>query len=87
MYAIDKQNGTGLWRVKKAVSVLTEKHDNAYLLENPGVLTVMNNVTCEHVMSVNFAAVKHNVINSADSSIYVSDDSGRIMKIDIIGDK
>ena len=83
LYAIDKETGKKVWRLTDSVGLLTEKDTKSYVLAKPGLLIVMDNASGEQVLSVNFAAVSRHATNMADSAMYVSDDRGRLMAIQI----
>ena len=82
LYAIDKAGGKELWQVEQGVGLLAEKGSTAYVLARPGVLVVMDNNAGKKLHSVNFAGVSRYVANTTDSTIYVSDDRGRIVSIE-----
>jgi outer membrane protein assembly factor BamB len=81
LYAIDKDSGRMLWQVSEGVGLLAEKDETAYVLAEPGVLAVMDNSTGKKLYTVNFAGVSRYVTNTTDSTVYVSDDRGRVMSI------
>lgn len=82
LYAIDKDSGKMLWQVPEGVGLLAEKGSTVYVFARPGVLVVMDNNTPKKLYSVNFAGVSRHAANTTDSTIYVSDDKGRVMSID-----
>ncbi|RKY11372.1 MAG: hypothetical protein DRP65_04435 [Planctomycetota bacterium] len=81
LYAIDKDSGKMLWQLSKKTGLLAEKAEKAYVLAAPGVLVVMDNETGRKLYSVNFAGVRRYATNTADSTIYVADDRGRVLSI------
>lgn len=81
LYAIDKDSGRMLWQVSEGVGLLAEKDETAYVLAEPGVLAAMDNSTGKKLYTVNFAGVSRYVTNTTDSTVYVSDDRGRVMSI------
>lgn len=76
--AIDKQNGKFIWSLKQGADLLAETSKRAYVITNVGTLVVMDNNTGKSLYSVNFAAVSRYAANTADSKIYIADESGRI---------
>jgi outer membrane protein assembly factor BamB len=83
LYAIDKESGRKIWQVVDSVGILTEKGKKAYVMEKPATLVVMDNETGKQLYSVNVAAVSRHATNMIDSTMYVSDDKGRLMAIQI----
>ena len=83
LYAIDKDSGKMLWQVSEGLGLLAEKDETAYVFAKPGVLAVMDNETGRELYSVNFAGVTRYAANTTDSTIYVSDDKGRVMSINV----
>jgi outer membrane protein assembly factor BamB len=83
LYAVDKESGQMLWQVTGGTGLIAEKDETAYVLAGPGVLVVMNNDTGKELYSVNFAGVSRYAANTTDSTIYVSDDNGRVMSINV----
>lgn len=83
LYAIDKETGRKIWQVVDSVGILTEKDKKAYVLTKPAMLVVMDNESGEQLYSVNVSAVSRHAANMTDSDIYVSDDKGRLMAIQI----
>jgi outer membrane protein assembly factor BamB len=81
LYAIDKDSGRMLWQVSEGIGLLAEKDETAYVLAEPGVLAVMDNSTGKRLYTVDFAGVSRYVTNTTDSTVYVSDDRGRLMSI------
>jgi len=83
LYAIDKDSGKMLWQVSEGLGLLAEKDETAYVFAKPGVLVVMENSTGKKLYTVNFAGVSRYAANTTDSTIYVSDDKGRVMSINV----
>lgn len=83
LYAIDKDSGKMLWQVSEGLGLLAEEDETAYVFAEPGVLVVMENSTGKKLYTVNFAGVSRYAANTTDSTIYVSDDRGRVMSINV----
>ena len=83
LYAVDKESGQMLWQVTGGAGLLAERDETAYIFAKPGVLAVMDNETGQKLYSVNFAGVTRYATNTTDSTIYVSDDKGRVMSINV----
>jgi outer membrane protein assembly factor BamB len=81
LYAVDKMTGESIWNVPEAKDVLTEIDDKSYVFAEPELLVVMNNTTGKEISRVNFNGVTNYAVNTADSTIYVSSRSGRVVSI------
>jgi outer membrane protein assembly factor BamB len=81
IFGVDKEKGEILWKVAKGIGFVTEKGQNAYILAKPGILHVMNNKTGKKEFSVNFSNVSDAAVNLVDSTIYVSDERGRLAAV------
>jgi outer membrane protein assembly factor BamB len=83
LYAIDKETGNKLWKLENSTGLMAEKGDRAYMLENTGVLVVMDNKLSKELYSVNISPVSRHATNTTDSQIYVSDEKGRLVGLNI----
>ncbi len=81
IFGVDKEKGKVLWKVKNGIGFVSEEEHKAYVLAKPGILHVMNNETGKKEFSVNFSNVSDSAVNLVDSTIYVSDEKGRLAAI------
>jgi outer membrane protein assembly factor BamB len=75
---IDKATGKKMWQLAEGIDLLTEAEGKAYVITNTGMLVVINNKDGKQLFSINAEAVSKWAANTADSKIYIADDSGRI---------
>ena len=83
LYAIDKQTGKKVWQLENAVALLTEAANTAYVIADPPLMIVMDNLKAKKLYSVNFAGVSKYAVNTTDSTMYASNDSGKVMSISL----
>lgn len=76
--AINKDTGKLAWEMPKALGLLTEIGDNAYVLTNDEKLVIMNNIKSEQAASLNFQGVTEFTSNVTDSKMYIADKQGRL---------
>ena len=86
LMAIDKTTGKKMWQLAEGIDILTEAAGKAYVITNTGMLVVINNKDGKQLYSINAGAVSNWAANTADSKIYIADDSGRIACIQPIED-
>ncbi|MCX5634631.1 MAG: PQQ-binding-like beta-propeller repeat protein [Planctomycetota bacterium] len=86
LMAIDKTAGKKMWQLAEGIDLLTEAAGKAYVITNTGTLVVINNKDGKQLYSINAGAVSNWAANTADSKIYIADDSGRIACIQPIAD-
>jgi outer membrane protein assembly factor BamB len=87
LMAIDKATGKKIWQLDEGIDLLTEAAGKAYVITNTGLLVVINNKDSKQLYSLNAEAVSKWAANTADSKIYIADDSGRIACLQPIADK
>jgi outer membrane protein assembly factor BamB len=86
LMAIDKTTGKKMWQLPEGIDLLTEAAGKAYVITNTGMLVVINNKDGKQLYSINAEAVSKWAANTADSKIYIADDSGTITCIQPIED-
>jgi len=79
LYAVDKETGQMLWQVPGGIGLLTEKGERAYVFAEPGMLAGFNNNTGRKLFSLDLPGVSAFATNTVDSTIYLGDNSGRLM--------
>jgi outer membrane protein assembly factor BamB len=77
LVAINKASGKLTWEVPGGTDLLAEAGEKAYVISK-GQLVVMDNKKAKRLYSVNFAGVSKHASNTADSKIYIADETGRI---------
>ena len=77
--AIDKESGRLIWQLPEGVDLLAEANGNAYVITNERTLVLMDNKKAKQLYSVNLAKVSKYAPNTADSSIYIADEAGRVV--------
>jgi len=80
LYAVDKETGQMLWQVPGGVGLLTEKGERAYVFAEPGMLAGFNNNTGKKLFCLDMPGVSAFATNTVDSTIYLGDNSGRLMR-------
>jgi len=83
LYAIDKENGGGLWQLKDGIGLLSEDGVSSYVFVQPPMLIRMDNASAKKVYSVNLAGVTRFATNTIDSKMYLSSDKGKVMAVGI----
>jgi outer membrane protein assembly factor BamB len=76
--AIDKETAKPLWQAPGGIGLLAEMGDKAFIINNAGLLTVMDNVKAKKLYSVDMGKAVKFVTNTNDSMIYVADANGRL---------
>jgi outer membrane protein assembly factor BamB len=79
LHAVDKQTKKEIWDLLRDCAVLSEKDSRSYVYVQPGILSVMDNVTGKEVLSVNIAGVDRFAVNMTDSKVYLADKNGRVL--------
>jgi len=81
LYAVDKESGRAVWNLPRGVGVLTEAGSRAFVYELPGMLNVMDNSTGKSACTVNLAAVTRYASFLGEPTMYVADETGRVVNI------
>lgn len=79
--AVSKETGKAVWSAPTGIGMICETADKGFVYALPGILKVMDNVTGNELISVNFAQMERYAVNTTDAVMYVSDAKGRLMSI------
>lgn len=77
--AIDKDSGKLIWQLPEGLDLLAEADKKAYVITGAGTLVVMDNNKAKRLYSIDLEAVSRYASNTADSRIYLGDDTGRLV--------
>jgi outer membrane protein assembly factor BamB len=77
--ALAKETGKAAWSLPEGLDLLAEAGRKAYVITNVGTLAVMDNVTGRKLYWVNIAPVAGHATNTADTRIYLADNTGRLV--------
>lgn len=83
LYGISKQTGEAVWQIPQGKAMICETPEKGFVFVAPGIVRVMDNRTGKELYSVNFSGVQQYARNTADSTMYVADDNGRLMSITV----
>jgi glucose dehydrogenase len=78
LVALNKADGSKLWRLDDGSGLLSESRGRAYVITRDRKLVVMNNSTGKSLYSMNLAKVDLHAVNLADSSFYIAERGGRV---------
>jgi len=76
--ALDKETSKLLWESPGGKGLLAEMGDKAFIINNAGILTAMDNVKARKLYSIDIGQAVKFATNTSDSLIYVADAKGRI---------
>jgi outer membrane protein assembly factor BamB len=78
LIALDKETAKFLWQAPGGIGLLAETGDKAFIINNAGLLTAMDNVKAKKLYSIDIGQAVRFVTNTNDSMIYVADAKGRL---------
>jgi hypothetical protein len=79
LYAVNKQTGKAVWNLPRGYSVVADLGDQSYVYVQPGLLSLMDNLSGKEKLAVDIAGVERYAVNTTDSVLYLADKTGRVM--------
>jgi outer membrane protein assembly factor BamB len=78
LFALNKSDGAVVWQTEDAAGLLAESAGRAYLITKSSAILVMDNKNPEQLYSLNMSGITNFASNTADSKIYIADNTGRV---------
>ncbi|MCD4831132.1 MAG: PQQ-binding-like beta-propeller repeat protein [Anaerohalosphaeraceae bacterium] len=78
LYAINAKNGKELWRLAEGSDFLAQDKNTAYVIDETGTCSVMDNATGKKIRTINFLKVAKSVPNISDNKIYIMDSKNNL---------
>jgi outer membrane protein assembly factor BamB len=78
LFALNKSDGAVVWRIEDAAGLLAESAGRAYLITKSSALLVVDNQNAKQLYSLNMSGITNFASNTADSRIYIADNTGRV---------
>jgi outer membrane protein assembly factor BamB len=78
LFTLNKTNSNFAWQSPDATGFLAESANRVYLLTKSSAILAVDNKNAKQLYSLNLSGITNFASNTADSKMYIADDTGRI---------
>lgn len=78
LFALNKSDDAVIWQIEDAAGLLAESAGRAYIITKSSALLVVDNQNAKQFYSLNMSGITNFASNTADSRIYIADNTGRV---------